>query len=287
MPQQIISQEAVRGTVEERLQEMLVFREAFRDLDAQNVNSDTIKVPDPDDVLAEPSAIEPTSEYPAGREEYEKVAIDRQKYGQMIEVPEEDVMDNVFDLVADHVDLAAREMAEFLDGLAFQELSNNLATASSVNAGGTTDDLSYDDIQEGVAELELNNATPDMAFFGPRGKQDILTYLAERGTDLTDEAVTTGQFGAFAGLDFMFSTVGDLTTHNAILVDSDRYGYEATFTPIETEEEQDFDTDTQKFKSARARASKQSSPRPLSKSKAKRHPPHFSVHYAPRHHRRP
>jgi hypothetical protein len=51
-----------------------------------------------------------------------------------------------------------------------------------------------------------------------------------------------------AGLDFMFSTVGDLTTHNAILVDSDRYGYEATFTPIETETDDDFHTDTEKYK---------------------------------------
>jgi len=247
MPQQVISQEAVRATVEERLQEMLVFRGAFRDLDASNVNSDTIKVPDPSDVMAEPAAVEPTSEYPATREEYEKVAIDRQKYGEIIEVPEEDVMDNVFDLVADHVDLAAREMAEFLDGLAFTELSNNLATGSPVsdNAG---DDLTYDDVQEGVANLEENSATPDMAFVGPRGKQDILTYLAERGTDLTDEAIQTGNFGTIAGLDFMFSTVGDLELHNAILVDSDRYGYEATFTPVETEENDKFSNDTQQFK---------------------------------------
>jgi HK97 family phage major capsid protein len=246
MPQ-IITQEAVRAQVEERLQEMLVFREAFRDLDATNVNSNTIKVPDPDDVMAEPAAIEPTAEYPATREEYSKINIDRQKYGEIIEVPEEDISDNVFDLVADHVDLAAQEMAEFLDGLAFQELSNNLASASPVT-DNANDDLTYDDVQEGVARLEENDAMPDVAFVGPRGKQDILTYLAERGTDLTDEAVQTGSFGMIAGLDFMFSTVGDLTTHNAILVDTDRYGYEATFTPVETEEESDFATDTERFK---------------------------------------
>jgi HK97 family phage major capsid protein len=246
MPQ-IITQEAVRAQVEERLQEMLVFREAFRDLDATNVNSDTIKVPNPDDVLAEPAAVEPTASYPTTREEYQKIAIDRQKYGEIIEVPEEDVMDNVFDLVADHVDLAAREMAEFLDGLAYSELSSNLASGSPVT-DNADDDLTYDDVQEGVASLEENDATPDIAFVGPRGKQDILTYLAERGTDLTDEAVQTGSFGMIAGLDFMFSTVGDLTTHNAILVDSDRYGYEATFTPVETEEDNDFDTDTQRYK---------------------------------------
>jgi len=214
-------------------------------LTAANSERLTIKVPDPSDVLAEPSAVEPTSEYPSTREEYSKINIDRQKYGEVIEVPEEDIMDNVFDLVADHVDLAAREMAEFLDGLAFQELSTNVTGTVSDNAN---DDLTYDDVQEGVAELEENGATPDMAFVGPRGKQDILTYLAERGTDLTDEAIQTGNFGSIAGLDFMFSTVGDLELHNAILVDSDRYGYEATFTPLETEENNRFQNDTQQFK---------------------------------------
>jgi len=247
MPTQVISQEAVRGRVEERLQEQLVFRDAFRGLDATSVNSNTIKVPDPADAMAEPSAIEPGASYPTTREEYEKIAIERTKYGVMIEVPEEDTMDAVFDIVNDHVDLAAREMAEFLDGLAFDELSANLASGSPVS-DAADDDMTYDDIQEGVATLEENDATPDMAFFGPRGKQDILTYLAERGTDLTDEAIQTGQFGAFAGLDFMFSTVGDLTSHNAILVDSDRYGYEAEFTPVESEEDSDFESDTDRFK---------------------------------------
>jgi hypothetical protein len=251
MPQQVISQEAVEQVLEERLEEMLVYRDAFRDLDATGVNSDTIKVPDPADVMAEPAAIAPTSEYPTTREEYEKIAIDRQKYGEMIVVPEEDVMDSVFDLIADHVDQAARQMAEFLDGLAFAELSRAVGANSLPVAGSDDgDDLVYDDITQGIAELEDQDTptTPDMAFFGPRGKQDILSYLAERGTDLGDEAVTTGQFGAFAGLDFMYSTTGDITDQEAILVDSDTFGYEATFTPVETEEDEDFDTDVQKFK---------------------------------------
>lgn len=225
-----------------------MFRDAFRGLDATNINSDTMNVPQPEDVMAEPSAIEPGADYPETREEYEKVAIERQKYGEMLKVPEEDVMDSVPDLIADHVDTAARKMAEFLDGLAYAELSSNLATASPVTDGSADDNLTYDDIQEGVTELELNGASPDLAFFGPRGKGDILKYLADRGTDLGDEAVTMGRFGAFAGLDFMYSTVGDITAHNAILVDSDAFGYEATFTGITTDEKEDFESDSQKFK---------------------------------------
>jgi len=247
MPQQVISQEAVQAELEERLQERLVYRRAFRDLDATSVNSNTIKVPDPADAMSEPAAIDPTGDYPQTREEYDKIAIDRQKYGEMIEVPEEDIMDSIIDLVADHVDLAAREMAEFLDGLAYNELSANLASASPVS-DNNNDNLVYDDIQEGVRVLEENDAMPDLAFFGPKGKADILKYLADRGTDLGDEAVETGQFGAFAGLDFLYSTTGDLTAHDCILVDSDIYGYEATFTPIETEQKDGFDNDTERYK---------------------------------------
>ncbi len=248
MPTQVISEEAVRSTVEERAQERLVFRNAFRNLDASGVNSSTIKVPKPSDAMAEPAAIEPTGEYPTTREDYEKVAIDRQKFGEMVQVPEEDVMDNVFDLVADHVDLAARNMAEFLDGLAYAELSANLNSDGPVTGDSTTDSLSVDDVFAGIRTLEEVGYEPDMVFVGPHGKEDILKELADRGTDLGDRTVQTGQFADYAGIDWMYSNMGDLTQHHAIVVDSDFYGYEATWTPIETDREEDFDSDTNKFK---------------------------------------
>lgn len=249
MPQ-VISQEAVRATVEERLQESLVFRQAFRELDASGINSNTIKVPNPDDVLAEPAAIAPGAEYPATREDYTKVSIDREKYGQVIKVPDEDAMDNVFDLVADHVDLAAREMAEFLDGLAFTELSGNLDADSPVSAGGSADDnLTYDDIMRGVRELEENAAQPDIVFVGPQGKEDLMTSDDfTRASDLGDDVIRNGVFGRVGGIDVSYSNTGDITAHNAIIVDSDRYGYEATWMGVETEQEDDFDTDTSKYK---------------------------------------
>ena len=248
MPTQVITEEAVRSTVEERAQERLVYRNAFRGMDVSNINGSTMKVPKPSDVMAEPSAIEPTADYPTTREEYEKVSIDRVKYGEMIEIPEEDVMDNVFDLVADHVDLAAREMAEFLDGLAYTELSGNLNSSSPVTGDSTTDSLSIDDVFAGVRTLEEVGFEPDMVFVGPRGKEDILKELADRGTDLGDRTVRTGQFADYAGLNWMYSNTGDLTNHHAIVVDSDFYGYEATWEPISAERDADFDSDTEKFK---------------------------------------
>jgi hypothetical protein len=55
-------------------------------------------------------------------------------------------------------------------------------------------------------------------------------------------------FGRVAGIQTAVTTTGDITEHNALLVDTDVYGYEATFTPVETEENDKFSNDTQQFK---------------------------------------
>jgi len=251
MPEQVVSDKVVRSTVEDRLNQMLVFRDAFRGLDASGVNSDTIDVPVPVQDMAEPEPIEPGGEYPNSRESYVRVAANREKYGEMATIPEEDQIDSVFEIVQEHVNGAANQMARKLDAVAYNELdravnNNGLGTVSGNSDGA----LDYDDLIEGQAVLEDQEepASPDMAFFGPYGKRDILSYLADRGTDLGDEAVQTGQFGAFAGLDFMYSTAGELTDRQVILVDSDSFGYEATWEGISTESEDDFDTDETKYK---------------------------------------
>jgi len=247
MPQQILTQEAVEQTLEERLQEELVYRDAFRGLDAQDVNSNVIKVPNPADVMAEPAAVEPGASYPSTREEYEKISIEREKFGEIIAVPEEDIMDNIFDLVADHVDLAAREMAEFLDGLAFNELTGNV---NGTGAGDSDGNLTFDDIVDGMRVAEEADADPDVVYVGPQGKADLMTSADfTRATDLGDETITQGgTIGTVAGLEVRYSNTGDIATSDAFVVDTDVYGYEATFTPVQTEEDEDFDTDTRRFK---------------------------------------
>lgn len=251
MPEQVISDKVVRATVEDRLEQMLVFRDAFRDLDASDVNSDTIEVPVPVQDMAEPEPIEPGGQYPNSRENYVRVQSNREKYGEMATIPEEDQIDSVFEIVQEHVTGAANKMARKLDAVAYNELTRavNNNGLGTVNPDGG-DALDYDDLIEGQAVLEDQEepTSPDMAFFGPFGKRDILSYLADRGTDLGDEAVETGQFGAFAGLDFLYSTAGELTDRQAILVDSDAFGYEATWEAISTESEDNFDTDETKYK---------------------------------------
>lgn len=234
MPQ-TITQEAVRSTVEQIAQENLVWRRAFRSLDASNVNNDTLKVPKPSDVLGEPQAVRPGAEFPNTREEWSTVNIERTKWGNAVSITMEEEMDNVFDLVAAHVDGMGRQMAEFLDAQAYAELSANLNSAGPVNSGSSDGTLSYDDVLAGVEQLELDLYDPDFMVVEPSGKADLLTDPDfTRATDLGDDVVTQGQLGRVAGLDVFYSNTGDLGAADALIVDSDFYGYEATWNGVST-----------------------------------------------------
>lgn len=230
MPQ-TITEEAVRATVEEIAEENLVWRRAFRSLDASSINNSTMTVPKPDDVMAEPTAVAPGSEFPGTHEEYSEVNITREKYGFETDITLEDQMDNVFDLIASHVDGQAGKMAEFLDGKAYAELSGNLnADSPAGDANGT---LSYDDILAGSEQLELDIFDPDIAITDPSGKSDLLTDPDfTRATDMGDDVVQNGQIGSVSGLDVFYSDTGDLGQNDAIIIDTDYYGYEATWTGI-------------------------------------------------------
>jgi len=244
MPQQVISDTAVRQRAEEIAQEQTVFREAFRSIDIPERTGDTYGVPVPQDNLAEPVELQNGEEFPYGREDYTEEQIDRQYLGSGSKIPIHDRDDSVFDIVADHVDRHAQKMAEALDAQAFTVLSNAAPSANAVSASDGNSTLEYEDINVGIETLQDREGgyNPDMAFVGPQGRREILDYLADRGTDLGDETVQQGQFANFAGLDFMFSNTGQISGNDAYLVDTDFFGYEGIWNDISTDQEQDFDT---------------------------------------------
>ena len=249
-----VDEEAIRQTVEEIAQEQLVFREAFRDIDASGINNDTLRVPDPEDVLAEPQALDPGDEYPDARDTYRKVDIERVKYGNLLEIPMEEQMDHApGDLIDQQVDRHAREMAEFLDAQAYEELET--AVDATPEAGDGDGTLDYEDAIDGITELEDNNHDPDLVFVGPRGKNDLMTDdNFTRASDMGDDVVFNGVFGEVAGVPFAYSNTGDLANPSdvdepaAIVVDTDMLGYEATWVPVETETDDNFETDEDQVK---------------------------------------
>jgi len=248
---QIVDPTTVREVAAERVEAQTVVREFFQDPPGgipENAG-ETYQIPVPAEELGEPEEVEPGADTTYDREEYGRPEIARQIFKKGSKIPEEDINDNIFDLVQDHLDGHAKNMAKKLDRAAFAVLD---AAAPTGNAVGDDDGtLSFTDINAGATELAQRGEdgfTADMALVGPSGKESLINYLAERGTDLGDEAVQNGELGEFAGIRFMFSNNVSVGANEAILVDTDEFGYEGEWQGVDTDQATDFDADAIKMK---------------------------------------
>jgi len=248
----IIDQEAVRSQVEAITQEDLVFREAFRQITTAGTANDTIKIPVVNDELSRPETIEEGGEYPYDEEGYSTVAISREKIGQMVPITDEAEMDNIFDVVADMTERQARKLAEELDRRAHDVLSSNL---NATTAGDNGDTLAWTEVVEGRRILQDAGYDPDLLIIDPNGWEDLLNDSEfNRATGVGDQMATDGELPSVAGLDAVVSnhdgTIGD---HDAYLVDTSYYGYEATWQAADTEtfREEKHDTEFLKIRTFR------------------------------------
>jgi|GEM_PF-983198 len=248
---QIVDPTTVREVAAERVEAQTVVREFFQAPPGgipENAG-ETYQIPVPAEELGEPEEVEPGADTTYGREEYGRPEIARQIFKKGSKIPEEDINDNIFDLVQDHLDGHAKNMAKKLDRAAFAVLD---AAAPTGNAVGDDDGtLSFTDINAGATDLAQRGEdgfTADMALVGPSGKESLINYLADLGTDLGDEAVQNGELGEFAGIRFMFSNNVSVGANEAILVDTDEFGFEGEWQPVETDQATDFDADAIKMK---------------------------------------
>lgn len=243
-----ITEEAVRNRVEEVVQENLQYRQAFRQVQVPDGVGETWKIPQPDDVIANPTTIPPGSDYPSTEEDYSKVSIDREKIGMRMDFLDEALMDNTsFDVMADQVDRAGRQMREELDSTAFTELDNNLNTNSAVGDNGGT--LAFGECTTALRTLRDDGYSPDLWVLDAHAEEDLLADSNfNRATEQGDAVVQEGQIGRMLGANVVVENTGDAADHDAYLIDTSFYGYEAVWAGIETESDRDFDSDTEKRK---------------------------------------
>lgn len=235
----VLTEEAVRQTVEDIVQENLVFRQAFQDLDATGIDNDTFRIPKPSDAIGHPQAIPEGAEFPRDEEDYEKVDISFTKYGFETAITQEAMDDSMLPVAADHIERQARQMAEFLNEVAFEELDANLNADSPAGGVGDTNALEFDDLVDAKQSLRTDLYDPDLLFVNIQGETDLLNSSEfTRATDLGDETITEGAIGRVAGLDVIVSDYGKMSgsSGEGYLVDSDFYGYEATREPLDTNE---------------------------------------------------
>lgn len=249
MPEQVIPEESVRQVAEDIAQENTVFRDAYRSIDIPDRTGNTFDIPVPEDTLGEPTVREPGAEFDYGREEYQAVTLEREEYASGSRITEEELADNSFALLEDHVDRHAQKMAERLDQAAFSVLAGAAPDANRVGSDDG-DDMTFDDVIDGLEALESREGgyEGDTLFVGTAAKNGIIRDLNERGTDLGDETVRSGGIVAnYAGVDIAFSNNNLLTNNDAVLVDTEYFGYEGEWMGVSTDQEDDFDTASTKL----------------------------------------
>lgn len=238
-----ISVTDIRDRVWDLAEENLQFRRAFDQIQVPEGTDNQWQIPTDDDALAEPQEVREGSAYPADEEAYSTVTFTRTKYGQMIPVTDEAVMDNIFPIITRLVDKQGRKFQEKLDAEAFSILDNNQNSDGTITSG--SGGLAYADVLAAKKELRADGYNPDLLIVEENGEENLLNDSNfTRDTDMGDAIVQNGELTSVSGLDVVVSNTGDMSANRAFVVDTDFYGVEAVWMGMEMEEVEDRKADT-------------------------------------------
>jgi len=231
---EVITQEAVRQEVLEDIEESLVFRQAFDEYDATNVNSSSVEIPVADGNVGETGTVaEGTA---PSREEAltSKVTVSTSKYMAEAAITREAIEDSILGEIERQVEAHREALMEALDGAAYDALSSGLTRAAVGDNGGSMD---YDTFIDAMTELENDGYQPDFAIVSAQSKGDLMkSNEFTRASEMGDEVVFNGQFGEIAGVPVAVSNVGDLGAGEGFVFDTDHTGVEVIRSGVETRE---------------------------------------------------
>ena len=239
--------------VEDIVEQQLVYRDAFRSYDATDIASNVVQIPVPNDDGAYPSVVDEGAEYPRAHETYELKEMTFDKFGFEVPLTMEAVEDSRIDLTQDQVDRQARQMAEDINGRAFEEIRAQI----DETAGGVTNDntMTYDDVLDGREALVSKSYNPDLMIADVGAVHDLMkgeNFL--RATDIGDQLRRDGALGRIAGMEVIeddsglpLGGEGD-DNPGALMVDTDLFGYEGERTPVTTEEYEEQRTQTDVYR---------------------------------------
>lgn len=240
---EVIDQEAVYDTVQYAVQENKVWRQAFRQVDSTDVNSNSVEFPVSQDATSEVSEVAEGSTYNREDEQVQKVTVSHDKYGQEVAITYEAIQDGLFDPVAHQTQDKAEAMASGLDSAAFNLISTDSdadGTFDNLNQSGpigsASGTMGYAAVIDAITQLESEGYDPDLLVVSAESKGDLLkSDEFTRATEMGDEVIRDGAFGQIAGVEVMVENGGDLGAGEGVLFDTTRYGYESTREGITTE----------------------------------------------------
>lgn len=236
----VITQDFVRETVEEVVEANLVYRRAFREIDATGIESNSYTFFIDQDDMGRPQIVGEGESAPRHQSTVEEKTVQFEKFMGEVTITMEAMEDGLIEMKAREVEDMARAMAERLNEEAYRVLSDNIQTEDSDGdtIGDSNSTLSFSDIVEGMKALREDDYIPDLLIVDVDGYTDLMTDSNfNRATESGDELVRSGEVGQIAGMPVVIDSTQDISGgHGAIAVDSTRYGYELTRTPMSTNE---------------------------------------------------
>jgi len=237
----VITQDFVRETVEEIVEENLVWRRVFREIGAENIDSNSYTFYIESDNMGRPQIVGEGEEPPRHENQSPtEKTVQFDKYMGEISITMEAMEDGLIEMKAREVEDLARAMSERLNEEAYNQLQGNWQTQTDdgTSIGDGNDTLSFSDIVEGMKALREDDYTPDLLVVDVDGYTDLLTDSNfNRATESGDEVVRSGEVGRVAGMPVVIDTTQNISGgHGAVAVDTTRYGYELTRTSMSTME---------------------------------------------------
>jgi hypothetical protein len=237
----VITEDFIRDTVEQVVEEDLIYRQAFREIDASDIQSNSYTFYIEQNEIGRPTIVGEGEEAPRhGAETPEEHTVQFDKYMGELVITMEAMEDGLMEMKAREVEDLARAMAEELNEEAYNAIDD--AISANPYTGATGDDngiLSFDDIVEGMKKLQKESYDPDLLIVDIDGYTDLLTDdNFNRATEMGDELVRNGEIGQIADIPVVVDTTQELGSggNGALMFDTTRFGYELTRSSMTTRE---------------------------------------------------
>jgi len=243
--QDVITENFVRDSVEELVQEDLVYRQVFDQIDATGISSNAYEFQIAQDDMGRVQLVPQGAEVPRHHSTVDTVTVTFDKFAGEVTITMEAEADSLLDMKAREVEDLGRAMDETLNAEAFNTLNDNV----SDEVGDANGDFSFRDIRDAIIAVRNNGYNPDTMVLDLHAYGDLLTNEKfNRATAAGDQVVATGEIGQIAGLNVVIDNahdIGDTGTHDAdetyddtdhghgaFLVDTNNFGYELQRTPM-------------------------------------------------------
>lgn len=242
----VLTEQRIRRVINEERDYPLIWNEAFETVNMpEDHPTKTMELPQDEAVMSMPGRVQEGGEFPRTEEEESTQKVTVEKHGFEVKITWEATQFSVFDVIARQTEKAAKRFNEYINKLAYDEISdsdnqhpNSPVSVSDIDG----DEFGFELISYAQKLQKDDQLMPDMAVVNTQGEFEVKnSEQFQRASDLGDEMTREGSIGRLAGLDIMVDNSGllDDDTAEGYLIDTDEYGVEVVKEDIATEEYED------------------------------------------------